>query len=230
MSMLIFVHYYHPNSLELSLICLICLLLSLLFVHAASQHDIERIIGILVEESEIDFENIDYRKLGKYLAIHLSPETDQVDRIHSALKSSDLPPPSVYMMFKDHKDTKPGEPCPPTRQVCGAKEGPLARISHLVSLILTPVTVELSEKLGTECCSTEEMIRAILDANTALKSKLETSSQRVEESAGWTEQVDEEKWACDLIPENNFEKDNPEVQDRLVQPSGRDKASVQNKS
>jgi hypothetical protein len=36
-SMLIFVHFYHPHSLELSLFCLLS---SLLFVHATNQHDI----------------------------------------------------------------------------------------------------------------------------------------------------------------------------------------------
>jgi hypothetical protein len=36
-NMLMFVHYYHPNSIELSLFCLLS---SLLFVHAANQHDI----------------------------------------------------------------------------------------------------------------------------------------------------------------------------------------------
>jgi hypothetical protein len=37
MSMLIFVHYYHTNNHELSLFCLLS---SLMFVHAANQHDI----------------------------------------------------------------------------------------------------------------------------------------------------------------------------------------------
>ena len=33
-----------------------------------------RIIGRLVEESEVEFKDIDYRQLGKYLAIHLTPD------------------------------------------------------------------------------------------------------------------------------------------------------------
>ena len=37
MNMLIFVHYYHPNSLELALFCLLS---SMLFVHPANRHDI----------------------------------------------------------------------------------------------------------------------------------------------------------------------------------------------
>ena len=90
---------------------------------------------------------------------------NEVDRVNKALKSTDNSPPSVYFMFKDHKRTEDGEPCPQTRQVCSGKEGPLARVSHLVSQILTPVTDDLSDQLGTECSSTEEMIRGIEDAN-----------------------------------------------------------------
>jgi hypothetical protein len=32
------------------------------------------IVGKLIEETDVKFENMDYRVLGKYLAIHLTPE------------------------------------------------------------------------------------------------------------------------------------------------------------
>ena len=114
---------------------------------------------------------------------------EQVDRIHSALRSEDIPPPPMFPLFKDHKETKPGEPCPPTRPVVSAREGPLARMSQLVSKILTPVADKLSEQLGTECSSTEEMARGIQDANLVLKAKLEESSERMEEPPFWVDQL-----------------------------------------
>ena len=80
---------------------------------------------------------------------------NKVGRVHQDLKSTDNSPPPAYVMFKDHKVTEEGEPCPPTRQVCGAKDGPQARLSHLLSIILTPVADKLSDEVGTECSSTE---------------------------------------------------------------------------
>ena len=123
-------------------------------------------------------------------SLRMGVSHDQVDRIHSALKSEDNPPPPMLIMFKDHKETKPGEPCPQSRSVCSAKEGPLARLSHLVSKVLTPLAEELSEKIGTECSNTEEMIRSIHDANLKIKAKLE-SSQGSEFSSRGLEWVDE---------------------------------------
>ena len=94
---------------------------------------------------------------------------NEVGRIHQALKSTDNSPPPAYVMFKDHKATVEGEPCPSTRQVCGAKEGPQARLSHLLSLILTPVADKLSDEVGTECSNTEEMVRGLQDTNTKIE-------------------------------------------------------------
>ena len=37
---------------------------------------------------------------------------NEVGRIHQALKSTDNSPPPAYVMFKDHKITEEGEPCP----------------------------------------------------------------------------------------------------------------------
>jgi hypothetical protein len=58
---------------------------------------------------------------------------DEVDWVYKALKSTDNSPPAVFFVFKDIKMTEYGEPCLSTRQVCSGKEGPLARVSHLVS-------------------------------------------------------------------------------------------------
>ena len=63
----------------------------------------------------------------------------EVDRIHKALKSTGNAPPPLDISFKDHKVTEIGEPCPSTRPVCRAKEGPQSRCSQLLSQILTQV-------------------------------------------------------------------------------------------
>ena len=126
---------------------------------------------------------------------------NQVDRVTKAMKSSDNPPPPVYFLFKDHKEEVEGEPCPTTRQVCAAfkdhneevegepypttrqvcaaREGLLARLSHLASRILTPVADKLYDLEGTECSNGEEMKRGIQDTN---KKVAENSSERMEGS------------------------------------------------
>ena len=70
-----------------------------------------------------------------------------------------------------------GEPCPQTGQVCAGKEGILSRLSHLASRILTPVADKLNEHVGTECSSTEEMMRGIQEANSKVADQENTPSQ-----------------------------------------------------
>ena len=84
-------------------------------------------------------------------------------------------------MFKNHKETEPGEPCPKSRPKCGAKDGPLVRLLSLASQILTPVADRMCDVLETECSSTEEMIRGIEDTNKII-TEIEKSSCRMENS------------------------------------------------
>ena len=44
-----------------------------------------KIVGKLVEESEVSFQEVNYRSLGKYLAIHLSPETIRDNNLKSVI-------------------------------------------------------------------------------------------------------------------------------------------------
>ena len=88
----------------------------------------------------------------------------QEQRIAGATKSVDSPAPSLYLLWKDHKQY---ETVPPTRPVCAATVGPLARASELSSLILTAFLDSMLP--GTECLSSEEMQRAILDANIVIQ-------------------------------------------------------------
>ena len=66
----------------------------------------------------------------------------------------------MYLLWKDHK---PYTTEPPTRPVCAATVGPLARASELASIILTGYLDSCPP--GMECLSTEEMQREILEAN-----------------------------------------------------------------
>ena len=88
----------------------------------------------------------------------------QSQRITGATKSVDSPAPALYLLWKDHK---PYTTEPPTRPVCSATVGPLARASEITSSILTAYLDSIPP--GTECMSTEEMQRAILDANQMIK-------------------------------------------------------------
>ena len=69
--------------------------------------------------------------------------------------------------MKDHKQF---EQIPPSRPVCGGRVGPLARASELLSSILTPVCDSLVGE--EECQSSEEMKRAVEDANKMLDESL----------------------------------------------------------
>ena len=93
----------------------------------------------------------------------------QTHRMQGALKAEDSPAPTLYLLWKDHKEY---ETVPPTRPVCAATVGPLTRLSEVVTIVLTAVMDNVGSTV--ECSSSEEMQRAMLDANVALReSKVE---------------------------------------------------------
>ena len=67
-------------------------------------------------------------------------------------------------MWKTHKDYTT---IPPTRPVCDASQGPLARSSNLITTILTPIME--SRMFLEECDSTEDMLAAVDKANQTLR-------------------------------------------------------------
>ena len=69
-------------------------------------------------------------------AFRLGSTHNQEDRMKKALRAVDTPPPTTYLLWKDHEVY---EVFPPVRPVCGAKVGPLVRASELASTILTKV-------------------------------------------------------------------------------------------
>ena len=95
----------------------------------------------------------------------------QVDRVRQAYSSKGGRPGPIYFLVKDHKKVKEGEVIPPTRGVCSAKAGPGSRLSNLTSTILNRAADAAGAE--TECMSTEEAMRKILEANRAIKSRIE---------------------------------------------------------
>ena len=89
------------------------------------------------------------------------------DRMAQAFRSVDQQPPPMSAYPKDHKRLEEGEVIPPTRPVVSANSGPNSRASHLLSTILNKVADQADQ--GTECRSTEEMMRGILETNRRLR-------------------------------------------------------------
>ena len=86
----------------------------------------------------------------------------QEERVNRASISSNVPPPPLYILRKDHKNIPPGQEDkgPPGRPVCSAKDAPNSRFSHFLSKIITPYADNVED--SHECKSTEEM-RAIIE-------------------------------------------------------------------
>ena len=95
----------------------------------------------------------------------------QVDRIRQAYSSVGARPGPIFFLVKDHKKVKEGEVMPPTRGVCSAKAGPGSRLSNLTSTILNRAADSM--KAETECMSTEEALRKILESNRDIRRRAE---------------------------------------------------------
>ena len=87
-------------------------------------------------------------------------------RMAQAFRAVDQQPPPLSAYPKDHKRLEEGEVIPPTRPVVSANSGPNSRASHLLSTIINRIADQADQ--GTECRSTEEMMRGILETNRRL--------------------------------------------------------------
>ena len=96
-------------------------------------------------------------------------EHGQEQRIKQAFTSKGGKPGPLFFLIKDHKKVKEGEEIPPVRPVCSAKGGPGSRLSNLITTILNKVGDSLDAT--TECRSTEEALRTILETNRELEIK-----------------------------------------------------------
>ena len=68
---------------------------------------IVKIIGKILEETEIVFKDINYRNLGKYLAVHMTPEEISKDNLQSVVPTK-VKPNKVTIAFLDSDVDKNG--------------------------------------------------------------------------------------------------------------------------
>ena len=87
----------------------------------------------------------------------------QVDRISQAFTSHGGRPGPVSFLVKDHKKMAERENMYPTRMLCVAKGGIGARFSNLITTILNKASDAM--EASTECTSTEDAKRCILETN-----------------------------------------------------------------
>ena len=87
-----------------------------------------------------------------------------IGRINKAVITQDVAPPPISFLWKTHKNYTT---ISPTRPVCDASQGPLARSSNLITTILTPIME--SRMFLEECDSTEDMLAAVDKANQTLR-------------------------------------------------------------
>ena len=108
--------------------------------------------------------------------IHGGTDEKQIERMKQAFTSVGGRPGPIYFLVKDHKGIKEGDSMPATRPVCNARGGPGARLSNLLSTILNSASDAMQAE--TECKSTEEAMRSILECNRMLKSGTREDSLR----------------------------------------------------
>ena len=76
----------------------------------------------------------------------------------------------MRLVWKDHKVY---QTIPPTRPICSVTIGPLVRSAEVLSLIInSALNCDMTEE---ECRSSEEMQRAIMDANSRIKEEKMTN-------------------------------------------------------
>ena len=88
---------------------------------------------------------------------------DQEERVMAATLSTHTPPPPLYGLRKDHKQSANMEEGPPVRPVCGANQAPNSRLSNFLSRIVNDYADKAN--IETECRSGEEMRAAFEEYN-----------------------------------------------------------------
>ena len=132
------------------------------YIEAVQKHttdDIEITTeGVTQREHKI---NLHMRQFNKMFRV--GEEHDHEDRVTGATMSTNVQPPPLYGLRKDHKDTPDKEKGPPVRPVCGANSSPNSRLSHFISKIINDYADH--ENISTECRSSEEMRAAFEEFN-----------------------------------------------------------------
>ena len=74
------------------------------------------------------------------------------DRINKAAILKETNPPPISFLWKTHKEYTD---LPPTRPLCDARNGPLARTSEILTMVLSPILASL--EVQETCDSTENI-------------------------------------------------------------------------
>ena len=89
-------------------------------------------------------------------------------RLKSAVTNTNIKPPPVYCLIKDHKTIVPGEPIP-SRNVCGAVSSQTAQLGHMATMIMNGAADLIAQSTTSECDSTEDMIASMEQTNQKIK-------------------------------------------------------------
>ena len=108
-----------------------------------------------VEQIETEM-NRQLKQFNKMFQVGAAHPRDK-DRINIASTSTNVPPPPLYGLRKDHKVIPPGQESagPPVRPVCAAKSAPNSRMSYFLCKMLNELCESVEEH--NECKSSEEM-------------------------------------------------------------------------
>ena len=143
-----------------------------LYKEGAKEHLKDEEISVEeVKETEVLMNRHSQQIVDAFMMGTVHGKHGQEIRIGQAFRSVGAQPGPVQFLVKDHKGTPQGKEMPPMRQVCSAKGGPSSRLSNLISTILNKTADTLNSV--TECQSTEELQREILETNSRIKKKCE---------------------------------------------------------
>ena len=89
----------------------------------------------------------------------------QADKIVESFKVVFGGVPALVGSRKDHKENWDPVIGPATRPICNAFLGPNSGLGNIMARVLRPLRKRLCENVGTEVCSTEEILRSFYDLN-----------------------------------------------------------------
>ena len=96
----------------------------------------------------------------------LCKTSNDTKRLTSTLLNTNIRPPSLYLVMKDHKNVPEGQSIP-GRPICGATCSHNSQLSHILSIIVNSMADHYD--VGTESDSTEDMIGNINKFNSTKK-------------------------------------------------------------
>ena len=132
------------------------------YAEAVSEHTVgDRIIDWDEVSSIEKLMNNHLKVFNKMFSVGVSHNHE--DRIASASTATNVPPPPLYILRKDHKVVPPGQEDkgPPGRPVCAAREGPNSRMSHFLSKVIRNYSDNIENH---HQFKSSEELRAALDA------------------------------------------------------------------